>query len=495
MKKVIIFSLIAAMLLSSCSNNSDSSQKESEKLPDVQSEIEINSSEDESEEGADSRAAIDDGLPERNFDGRTFTVFCASDPATSQYIVSEEITGEGVNDSIYARNLAIDERYNAKVAYNEGGAHRDTASMVDTIITSGDTESFDIVQFHVVSNSGNAMKGLYLNWYDVPYVDFEKPWWSSSNTEDLTINKHCYLAVGDFALTTISGTYCMFYDKDQAKNYGIESLHDVVTDGRWTLDYLKELCGKVYTDLNGDGIENEGDYFGLASDQQSNLNTYLWSSGHKIFNRNSDGELEYSYYDEHLVNVYDSAYELINDTDGVYTAYDHDSGAKLFAEGGTLTCNTKLGYAITGLSEFSNEYGIIPYPKYDEAQSSYASMVDGSHEAMAVAKTAQDLEFIGIMTEVLCAESYKQVLPAYYDVCLKQRYASSTEDAEMIDLCVDSRVFDLGYVYDNWKGVAFYFQDLLRNTTKTDITSYYKKYEKVATKYYQKVVDLFTDGE
>lgn len=494
MKKAVIFTIIACMLLSSCSNtgtNDNNTNNETKPAGETQSNAESTETEAETEPDENARLSIDDELPENDFGGRNFTVFCASDNNTAQYLVADEITGEGVNDAIYYRNLTVDERYNAKVAYNEGGTHRETAALVDTIITSGDTESFDLVQFHVVSNSGNAMKGLYLNWYDVPHIDFEKPWWSDSNIEDLTINNHSYLAMGDFALTTIAGTYCMFYDKDQCKNYGVENLYDVVKDGRWTLDYLKELCGKVYTDLNGDGTINEGDYFGMASDQQSNLNTYLWSSGHKIFNRNSAGELEYSYYDEHLVNVYDSAYELINGTDGVYTAYDHDSGAKLFAEGGTLTCNTKLGYAVTGLSDFENEYGIIPYPKYDEAQASYASMVDGSHEAMAVAKTAQDLEFIGTMTEVLCAESYKQVLPAYYDVCLKQRYASSAEDAEMIDLCVDSRVFDLGYVYDNWKGVAFYFQDLLRNTTKTDITSHYKKYEKVASKYYQKVVGMF----
>ena len=123
------------------------------------------------------------------------------------------------------------------------------------------------------------------------------------------------------------------------------------------------------------------------------------------------------------------------------------------------------------------------------------SMVDGSHEAMAVGKAASDLEFIGIMTEVLCAESYKQVIPAYYDVCLKQRYASSEKDAEMIDLCVDARVFDLGYVYDNWNGVAFFFQELLRDTNKQDISSYYAKKEKAAVGYYDKVIALFEEAE
>ena len=150
--------------------------------------------------------------------------------------------------------------------------------------------------------------------------------------------------------------------------------------------------------------------------------------------------------------------------------------------------------AISYLADFGHDYGIIPYPKYDEAQAAYKSMVDGSHSAMAVGKDAQDLDFIGILTEAYCAESYKKVLPAYYDVCLKQRYASSPKDAEMMDLCVNARVFDPGYVYDNWNGVAFYFQELLRAAQFQDITSYYKSREKAATKYYEKVLKLF-DGE
>lgn len=442
----------------------------------------------------EARLAVADELPEMDFDARNFKVACVTD-STEQYLVAEEQTGEGVNDAVFSRNLAVEERYNAKVAYVQGGAHRDCATMVANTITAGDADAFDLIQFHVVSNSGNAMKGLYLNWYDIPYIDFEKPWWSDSNIEDLTINHHNFLAMGDFALTTISKTYCMFYDKDEATNYQTEELYQVVKDGRWTLDYLRELCETVYTDRNGDGVSNEGDYFGMASDQQSNFNTYQWAGGNKIFRRNADGELEYSYFSEHLVNLFDSCYELINNTAGVYTYMEHNAGTMKFAEYATLTSNSLLEHAITFLADFENEYGIIPYPKYDENQQDYMTMVDGSHEAMAVGKAAADLEFIGIMTEVLCAESYKQVMPAYYDVCLKQRYASSEKDAEMIDLCVDSRVFDMGYVYDNWNGVSFFFETLLRETNKQDITSFYAGKEKAAVGYYEKVVALFEEAE
>lgn len=492
MKKATLFLLILAMLTASFASCGDSSKDETTKETNTTT---IQTDDPAKETTAiEARQAISDDLPEKDFGGQDFIVI-TNEGYETYYLVAEEQTGEGVNDAIYARNLTVDERYNAKVAVTFGGTHRETATMVANTITAGDSDAFDLIQFHVVANSGNTLKGLYMNWYDVPYIDFEKPWWSDSIIDNLTINKHTFLAMGDFALTTIAGTYCMFYDKEEAVNYQVDNLYQVVKDGKWTLDYLRELCEKVYTDTNGNGEADEDDYYGMSTDQQSNLNTYLWACGNQIFAPNAAGEPEYNYFTEHLVDTYSACYDLINNTEGVFSKMDHEYGVTMFANYKTLTCNAQLGRAITSLSEFEHEYGIIPYPKYDENQSEYRTMVDGYHEAMAVGKNAIDLEFIGVMTEVLCAESYKQVMPAYYDVCLKQRYASSAEDAEMIDLCVASRVFDIGYVYDNWQGVSFYLEQLLRDTSGQDITSFYAKKEKAAVKYYNEVVALFTDAE
>ena len=150
-----------------------------------------------------------------------------------------------------------------------------------------------------------------------------------------------------------------------------------------------------------------------------------------------------------------------------------------------------IGNATT-LADFEHEYGIIPYPKYDAEQEEYITMADGGHQALSLPITTVDTEFVGILTEVLCAETYKAVLPAFYDVCLKQRYSSSVEDAAMIDLCVASRMFDFGYVYDNWQGVAFLFQDQIV-AKKNEIASYYKSKERSAMRYYDKVIEVFME--
>ena len=487
----LLAALLILMNVTACSESVQNADDGPQDTPPASADLTEPSPEAETEED-NSRLAEKDNLPEADFEGRIFTVISSTDSSAHKYIAVEELTGEGVNDAAYARNTTVEERFNTKIALLPTASYSDCSNTITKSVTAGDSDAFDLVQYHVVENSGVAMKGFYLNWYDVPHIDFTRSWWSHSNMDDLTINNRCFLAMGDFALSTIGGTYCMYYDKQEAQNYKIDDLYQVVREGRLTLDYLKTLAGQIYTDKNGDGTKDEGDYYALASNQRSNFNTYLWACDNQIFSRDDTGELQYNYYSEHLVNVYESCWDLLNNYEGVWTGMDHGSGLQLFTNYGALLCNGTLDSTISSLAEFEHDYGVIPYPKYDEAQSAYKTMVDGYHEAMAVAKTAVALDFIGIVTEALCAESYKQVMPAFFDVCLKQRYASSKEDAEMMDLCVASRVFDLGYVYDNWKGVSFYFEQLLRDPQHQDITSFYARQKKVAEKYYSKVVELFT---
>ena len=111
---------------------------------------------------------------------------------------------------------------------------------------------------------------------------------------------------------------------------------------------------------------------------------------------------------------------------------------------------------------------------------------------LAVPKTLseEDYEFFGIITEALSAESWKTAHPAYYDVALKVKGARDEQSVRMLDLVMNSRVYDFGYVYDNWQGMAFTVQFMLLKGD-TNFQSYYEKKEAAAVKYYDKVIAAF----
>ena len=54
---------------------------------------------------------------------------------------------------------------------------------------------------------------------------------------------------------------------------------------------------------------------------------------------------------------------------------------------------------------------------------------------------------IGATLELMAAESYKQVTPAFYDIVLKSKYSNAPEDAEMYDLILNSFTISFGYCY------------------------------------------------
>ena len=64
-------------------------------------------------ESETTREQIEDGLPEKDFGGRTFTLLTRLKYEDS--FMPEELNGETVNDALYQRNVTVGERFNVKM--------------------------------------------------------------------------------------------------------------------------------------------------------------------------------------------------------------------------------------------------------------------------------------------------------------------------------------------------------------------------------------------
>lgn len=418
----------------------------------------------------EARMNVQDGLPEKTFEGRTFTIL-GSDIHASNYL-AEELEGEPVNDAIFERNAAISERFDVKLAAIPC-PDLEIATQAQTSVKAGD-DLYQMMAGHIVWVGMSAGENYMYNWCDLPYVNFRQPWWADSTANDLQYKDKVFVAIGDFALSALSSTYCMFYNKVMADSYNLPDMYALVSEDGWTIDRQYEFSEGVYTDTNGDGNRDLYDTYALSTDAKSNANTYLWAFGKKIAVRQEDGTFDLEFYDDKLVSVIERVYSLFYETDHVYfDTINHQVGATIFPLGNTLFTNGNLIWATSVLRDVEFDYGIIPYPKWDEAQPKYYTSVDGSHEGLVVLKSIQDHEFVGIISEALNAESWKRVVPAYYDISLKYKGARDEQSVAMLDLIVEGRIFDFGYVYGG-TSPAFWIQNLLELNSK-DITSYYRK--------------------
>lgn len=131
-----------------------------------------------------------------------------------------------------------------------------------------------------------------------------------------------------------------------------------------------------------------------------------------------------------------------------------------------------------------SEFGILPLPKYSDDQKNYCSPVQcygGS--VISVPLNAEDTSRTGIILEALSAESRYTVIPAFYDIVLKNKNTRDEQSKEMLDIILDTRIYDVGVFYD----FAHFPNDLIMVTGKqesysgisqtSDIVSFYRQRE------------------
>ena len=108
-----------------------------------------------------------------------------------------------------------------------------------------------------------------------------------------------------------------------------------------------------------------------------------------------------------------------------------------------------------------------------------------------VPKDAKDVEMTSIILEALAAESYKNVVPAFYNVALKTKGARDDESSEMIDMIRDGLTFDFGYLNSGaLGGVGHLWVNLIRNDND-DVASEYAANEPTYKDNLEKILKVY----
>ncbi|MCI8388626.1 MAG: hypothetical protein HFE63_09200 [Clostridiales bacterium] len=487
--RITAFALAALLLsMSACGNNTDSDV--SDDTSDLLDTIDTNLNTD----GTVDRGSVSDGLGSRDYDGAIVNI--AINTFCEDGFFKEEQSGDVLDDAIYNRNKTIEERFNVTLNYISKD-YIETKTNVINSVTSGDDE-YQIVAEHAIYAGEFVTGGLVKNWYDIPNVDFSKPWWSPSNINDLTVDGVCLLAIGDFALTTIGRTYCMAYDITAGDNYNLPDIYELIYDGKWTFDKLSELIRGTYSDLNMNNERDTDDYYGYSTSVSSKIGTFLWAFDNPIYKKEPNGTLTMSMNVEKMSSILEKLVSFCWDDPDVYYDVKYKSGTsdmhyvseEKFAAGTSLFSSIMIESGIKYFRDMNNDYGIIPYPKWDEAQDDYYTMVDGGFSALAIPKTVENVEMVGAVIEALCAETYRSVIPVYYDKALKEKGTRNEESKEMIDFVISKRIFDFGYVFDNWKGFGFKLEGMVKARNINFASTYASEINSV-NEHYDSVLECF----
>lgn len=452
-KRITGIILLMALLAAAASCGSEGTSVVTDTAEPVETTAPIETADpNDREHAADS---LPDGL---DFGGQPLRIFTrGGDPEVLIEFIAEEETGEVLNDAVLARNRSVEERLNITldVMTTNSTRHDGDHEMIRQLILSGSDE-YDIIANQRNYTVGLSVEGLFTDLNALPYLDFDKPWWNSAFMEMTEHRGRNFVCMGELAQTMISGIYCMFFNSTMFGEFYADepSLYDTVMAGDWTLDKMMTYCSGIYGDLNGNSVADEGDRFGhyFRNGQSLGTDCYLGGCKVQLLTYDGSGNLVYNGTGETALTYVEKVHELIfNDNNTLRGSYNDATVMVPMASGNVLFTAWMLG-GMSYLRDMEDDFGIIPMPKLDESQKDYNTADHNGSSVFCIPITCKSMDMTAAALEALCAESYRSVTPAYYEVVLKDKYSRDGETTQMLDMMVANIHLDLATIYGSSLG-------------------------------------------
>ncbi len=246
--------------------------------------------------------------PALDFGGKTFNFLIREAVANTEFFVEAE-TGDIVDDALFTREQAVDERPNVGLNFMPmpgEWADRDTFNGAIRQSVMANDGAYDLCG--VLSNqlSTLALEGLLLNLYELPHLDFSRAWWAKGLLDELAVYDKLYFASGDASLGLVNGMMCVFYNKSMGQDFDIPDMYELTNEGKWTIGKAIELTKDVWQDIDGSGGKSDADRLGFGVGDWNQLYGFIEGSGqgkvllkHHFIHRNAqDGTV----HDGHAAN-------------------------------------------------------------------------------------------------------------------------------------------------------------------------------------------------
>lgn len=489
--KILSLLLALVLLASGTLSCSDSSSAEAE---NENTTVSADVTEETAAETTDPEAVFYEDLPTADFEGKDFNILV---PAHLESEFAGELSGDVIENAVYERNLAVEEALGIKINAVPVAGLWDDQSIFLTAITSSVMaldDAYQLISGYAAYITSLASSGSLANWNEIPDVNFEKPWWNSDIVEEMNVGGKLYYVTGDLSLTSIEYLFCLFFNKGLVADFGLEDPYTLVNEGKWTLDKITEYTSGISFDANGDGKMDENDFYGYISDDSNYISGYQAAFDANITVKDSDGIPRLAIDTEEFMNKFSALYTFLRESPSSYLNYmsasfsgENEVTAGMFKNGNALIMADMLGNAAI-LRDSDVEFGILPYPKYTEEQENYHTTSWDAYTLFCIPVTS-DPAVVGIVTENLAAQSHKTVIPAFYDVALKSKYARDTESAAMIDLIREGATYNFGTVNSiHCASCGHIFRSLVQGSNP-NIASYIASNSKAMTNTLDKFVE------
>lgn len=413
------------------------------------------------------------GFDKEDNGGKTFTMLINT--SKSYEYDAEEETGDVVSDAVYTKNKAVEDYLGISLEFSiQDGAWntRDVFNgLIKSDVMSGASE-YDLISGITVCTMPISQDGYFMDGKSLTYCDFDHPWWIADMYDRFSCAGKLYGFIGDASLSLYKDMTVIYFNKRIWDEYKAPDPYELVRNNEWTLDKFTTLCSGMSNDLNGDGKFDETDQLTFLGENVP-CGTFQTSLQLDVVRIGKDGTPEYLGLTEKFMSAYEKlrTFHMAEGNMRMSTIDDSSYRSMITFGNGTVATMCNFIYSTEYLRDMKDDYGILPMPKYDENQEKYISQLGTSTAMLFVPTTTKDIDLTSKVMETMSYFTNQMVVPKYYEVALKDKYARDDDIAEMLDIIRDGAAFDFLFVYGTSLEAApngyFRFYD----TNTTDIAS------------------------
>ncbi|MBQ3928279.1 MAG: extracellular solute-binding protein, partial [Clostridia bacterium] len=363
-----------------------------------------------------------------------------------------DFTGDSMDDAIYGRTSELKEYYGITLENEYMNCH-EMIGKIKTMVSSN-ADEYQMIVERTYQMQFLMTEDVFANLGTMSHVDLSQPYWTRDSVNTFTFGGVTLFAASDMLLMDKSSTAAVIFNTSIANDHGWGGtyFYDKVKDKEWTLEELVDCAADAYVDLDGDTKVSSGDIFGAQGGDDPVH--FIFNGAGELFCRNTgdDKFLEYTFEKERCYDVVTDTLELLLYEDW-YISDRTASVENAFTNNQVLFDITRVE-TVNKYRIMEQDYGILPIPLYDDVQNGqYYSEISPHHDSvLAIPHTAtandEQEEAIGAALEELAYISHLTVYPVLYDVVISGKGTRDQESKEMLKIIFDSRVYDIGIIYD-----------------------------------------------
>jgi len=400
-------------------------------------------------------------------------------------ISHDEETGDVINDAIVNMTRRVEDELNVKLElYPLVNDDRNNITKITTPIYAGEDEIQVAMPLTIGLTKLLATPTMFVDLDSISTLDLTHSWWDQSSIEEYNIGGKQYSAIGDICFFNKCAPIVNFFNKDTLETYKLDDPYQLVYDGKWTLDRMIAMAKATANDVNGNQtVDAEQDYFGFIG-EKTGVPFFMVGCGIRYSERDADDNIKITFYSERAAKILVTFIPFIREKsvclyDGdYYSQYSSpfmDLFMPTFMSGRSLFYSNQLLQALDFRS-MDTDFGILPLPKFDEAQTEYYSTTNTYWcDNVVVPVTNGDLDMTGYILDAMGYYSQQLVTPAFIDTTVFGKSVRDEDSANMIQLIYDTQVYDIARLFD-WGGMSATVHTMCADNN-TNLASEYAKIE------------------